>query len=219
MKSKHLLIRTRALSILFACAALISKAQNPEKTDALNMRKAGFGMKFSLLGGEDLGLTSSLEGGKTFFVSINPVKNFRIEPEFGFSHNTRPAELSSGSLVSKGSRVGGSMFYMYQKGNTNFYGGPSVSLGKINYQEEITTYSSMGVPSYKIVDAESKDLAIGGILGAEYFFNSHFSLGSELGLFSHKYTTTAPASSSSTSTTRESTALGTTGSLVLRAYF
>ncbi len=210
-------LKKTAALILFI-TGLNAFAQD-NKPETVEMRKFGFGMKFSAFGMEDLGLTSTLSGGKTFFLSINPVKNFRIEPQFGFANSSTKAQNISGDLFAKSRHYGGSMYYMAQKGQANFYFGPSLSISKFSIDQEVFQGYVNGVPTFTKEEFSDKDVAIGGILGAEYFLNKHFSLGSELGVFSHKLTMEVPATSGSGTTERESKSLYTTGTIILRAYF
>lgn len=215
-------MKTTSIKKTAACILLALSANafaQDTKPVTVEMRKFGFGMKFSAFGMEDLGLTSTLSGGKIFFLSINPVKNFRIEPEFGFGKSSSKALNISGDLLNKASHVGGSLFYMAQKSNANFYFGPSVSVSKFSNEQESFQGYVNGVPSYKKEEYNDKDLAFGGILGAEYFFIKHFSLGAELGVFSHKLTQEMPSMTGSGTTEYESNALYTTGNIILRAYF
>jgi len=213
---KTTILKNTAAAILLALGS--NAFAQDSKPENVEMRKIGFGMKFAAFGMEDLGLTSTLSGGKTFFLSINPVKNFRIEPEFGFGKSSGRALNISGDLLNKATHFGGSMYYMAQKGHANFYFGPSVSISKFSNEQEVFQYVN-GVPSYKKEEYNDKDLAIGGILGAEYFYIKHFSLGAELGVFSHKLTQEMPSPTGNGTTEYESNALYTTGNIILRAYF
>lgn len=207
---------TPTMKIILTSVALVLalgtvKAQ--ETPPKLEIRKAGFGMKFSLLGMDDLGITTNLSGGKAFFVSVNPIKNFRIEPEFGYASSTYRSSTSGNELTSKGSHYGASIFYMFQKGNANFYFGPTLQVQKISSdQEQYISTGSTGYPIYRTTNVQSKGTSMGLIAGAEYFMNPHFSLGMELGYWSYKY-------NPDLTKTGESKSGYTTGNLVLRAYF
>ena len=106
--------------------------------------------------------------------TISPIKNFRLEPEIGFSSfNDRTTDLSYKSL-----NIGIGGFGMYQLGKTNFYGGLRFEYADMT-NEYVQSSSGNGV----VVGTEKTiRLEIGPALGAEYFFGSHFSLGGEIGL-------------------------------------
>lgn len=211
MKTKTTTITKFATCLALGLTLTTLKAQEaPPKVD---IRKAGFGMKFSLLGIEDLGISSSITGGKAFFVSVNPTKYLRIEPEFGFTTSVNRNPDTGNDQLSKGSHYGASAYCMFQQGNTNFYFGPTFQMQKISTEgDQVVAYSSTGSPIYKTVGTEGKGTSAGIIAGAEYFFNRHFSLGMELGYLSHKY-------NPDISKPNESRSSYTTGNLTLRAYF
>jgi hypothetical protein len=199
------------LAATFLVGALTGTAQ--EKQEPVQMRKAGFGMKFSLLGLEDLNLTSSTSGGKTFLLSVNPHKNFRVEPEFAFAKGSGPSGTNVGDLNDKSVHYGGSLFYMFQQGHANFYFGPNYAISKVSYDR--ADYVSAPWPSngyYKKTTINAKGTSVGFIAGAEYFFSKHFSLGTELGFCSRKY-------NPDTSKTDESRGSFTSGNLTVRTYF
>lgn len=187
-----------------------------EKPENIKPRIGGFGMKFSVLGADDIGFSpSNLIGGKTFFASFNPSKNFRIEPEFAYSKSTSPSNNglnNLGDLTTKGMKLGGSLFGMFQRGHVNIYAGPNISVTRIVSKQEKFSYANPQYPHYEKVEVTSKAVNIGMILGAEYFFNRHFSLGTELGLVSFKYTPDISASS-------EYKSFFTSGNITMRAYF
>lgn len=201
----------KVLASLFIATASLMSAQ--EQTENVKLRPIGLGLKFSVFGAEDLNLTSSISGGKTFFVSVNAHKNFRIEPHVGFSKSTTPGSNGVGDLNDKTTSLGGSMFYMFQKGQANFYFGPTYTGIKSIYDTEEYVWSpGTGSGSIKKVTKESKHSSIGLIIGSEYFFGRHFSLGAEVGCTSVK---TRPDITNTT----ESEAFYTTGNLTVRTYF
>lgn len=106
--------------------------------------------------------------------TISPVKNFRLEPEIGFSSfNDRTNDLGYKSL-----NIGIGGFGMYQVGKTNFYGG--LRFEHAGMSNEYVQSASTG----RIIKGTEKTsrVEIGPALGAEYFFGSHFSFGGEIGL-------------------------------------
>jgi hypothetical protein len=210
MKTAHTSIKAAMIMVLAFATHVIQAQETPPKVE---IRKAGFGMKFSLLGMDDLGITTNLSGGKAFFASVNPIKNFRIEPEFGYASSTYRSPNSGNELSSKGSHYGASIYYMFQKGNANFYFGPTLQVQKISTdQEQFVSTNYSGYPIYKATNVESKGTSLGLIAGAEYFMSRHFSFGMELGYWSYKY-------NPDLTKTDESKSGYTTGNLVLRAYF
>ena len=211
MKTINPQVRKITLAVLMLTILNVSLAQIT--TENIKPRIAGFGMKFSMLGVEDLGLPQdNLSGGKIFFLSINPTRHFRFEPEFAYSTGTRNSIVGLGDLKTIGVHTGGSAFWMFQKGNTNFYFGPSVSVVHYTYDTEKYNVSSPSQPPYFTkVSMHDKMLSTGLILGGEYFLNRHISLGAELGFFARRYT-------SEVSNDDERKYKSTTGNLSMRFY-
>lgn len=180
------------------------KKNNPEN---IKMRIGGFGMKYGLLGLDDLGINGpDAPGGKIFFASVNGGNHFRFEPEMGYSNSVYTPPTGS-AMKNKSVYFGGSMYGMFQRGNANFYIG--FNLGNTKYVYDVMDYST-GFQQVK--SKEGKATKFGTILGAEYFFNRHFSLGGEVGFFSRTYKNDI--------TETDNTKTGyTNGNLVIRAYF
>jgi hypothetical protein len=140
--------------------------------------------------------------------TISPIKNFRLEPEIGFSSfNDRTTDLSYNSL-----NICLGAFGMYQLGKTNFYGGLRVEHANMT-NEYVQSSSGSGV----VVGTEKTTrLEIGPALGAEYFFGSHFSLGGEFGLRHMNIKTNGAQYSGSTD---EKTYFTSNMGILLRFYF
>ena len=211
MKNKTVLMN--AMVALLLAASSLANAQTTEEN--IVPRIGGFGMKFSILGLNDVGLTGpDAGGGKVFFASLNASKNFRVEPEFGFSNSKTPSGQSGIDLNSKAKSYGLSAFGMLQRGNANFYAGPTYSIYNAVNDQLTSTWNPN--PPYNVVYSsetiKSKGNKFGLILGAEYFFNRHFSLGAEVGYMHSNYTPNTDKSDVSKSSY-------TNGNLVLRGYF
>jgi hypothetical protein len=114
---------------------------------------------------------SAIPAGNILF-TITPMKNFRIEPEIGFSlYKDKDDDLTDQGLY-----YGAGIFGMYQKGKVNFYGGLRFKFA--NMKNEYLSYT------YPDVKEEIKYnvFSIGPAIGAEFLFGKHFSLGGEIGL-------------------------------------
>lgn len=171
MKRKILFSITILASIYLTSPALFG--QTPEEIPKIKL--FGVGMHIEQFNTVDIwmvGITTVPVNKVTF--SISPIKNFRLEPEIGFSSfKDRTIDLSYKSL-----NIGIGGFGMYQLGKTNFYGGL-----RFEYADMTNEYVQSSSGSGVVVGTEKTTrLEIGPALGAEYFFGSHFSFGGEIGL-------------------------------------
>jgi hypothetical protein len=152
-----------SLFVLLALSAQMLHAQ-------ANGKKVGVGIDISPL--DLFGLYAS-EGVATLdfpslLLVITPFENFRFEPAIGFFKSKREVDGDTydSSLFSAGLGV----FYLVPKDDFNLYGGLRASYlsGKSTYNEG-DEYKSTG-------------FRFAPTIGAEYFFNEHFSIGGEVGL-------------------------------------
>jgi hypothetical protein len=171
MKRKILFSITILVSIFLTNPALFG--QIPEEIPKIKL--FGVGMHIEQFNTVDIwmvGITTVPVNKVTF--SISPIKNFRLEPEIGFSSfKDRTTDLSYKSL-----NIGIGSFGMYQLGSINVYGGLRFEYANMS-NEYVQSSSSLGI----VVGTEKTNrLEVGPALGAEYFFGSHFSFGGEIGL-------------------------------------
>ncbi len=148
---------------------------------------------------------SMLPSSKILF-TITPMKNFRIEPEIGLSlYKDKDDDLTDQGLY-----YGAGFFGMFQKGQTNFYGGLRFELGNVknNYISYYSGYETKEEMKYNL-------FSVGPAFGAEYLFGKHFSLGGEIGLI---YTSGKSTDSQDDEESKYSTFRTDTG-VLLRFYF
>jgi hypothetical protein len=151
----------RVLLILFLGIAPLSYCQDSETSTELP--KIGFGLNFNPL---TLFYNYSPHYSPSkLLITYTPIKFLRIEPEIGYM--SMKDDNSNESLLA----YGGGLFFMGQKGKTNFYVGPKV--------EFATNKSTYGSTTNKV-----GRLIIAPTLGAEYFLGKHFSIG---GQFAFKF--------------------------------
>jgi len=120
----------------------------------------------------------SSDGGLTlldfpsFYVPINISSHFRFEPEIGYYRYSESGEYgeSSNEILS----IGCGIFLMTRKGKVDIYYGARLGLISTSYSYR---YTWDGVDSY---DDSKTDFYVGPVLGGEYFFTKHLSLGGEI---------------------------------------
>jgi hypothetical protein len=117
-----------SLAILLAGSVYTTSAQegNPE------MKVFGLGLQFNQI--IYYSFDYSMVPANKILFTITPMENFRIEPEIGFSlYKDKDDDLTDQGLY-----YGAGFFGMFQKGQTNFYGGLRVEFG--NVKNNYTSY-------------------------------------------------------------------------------
>lgn len=205
MKRKILLSITIISVIIFKSPALFGQSSE----EIPKIKVFGFGMHIEQFNTVDLwmvGITTVPVN--KIVLTISPIKNFRLEPEIGFS------SFNDGSidLTYKIFNIGIGGFGMYQLGKTNFYGGL-----RFIYADMSNEYV-LSASGNNIVKGTEKTirLEIGPAFGAEYFFGSHFSFGGEVGLRKMNIKTKGESYSLST---HERNYIASNMGILLRFYF
>lgn len=149
----------RVLLILLLGISPLSYCQESETS--AEIPKIGFGFNINPLNLFDY---YSLDYSPSkLLITFTPIKFLRIEPEIGYmsvkDDNSKESFLA----------YGGGLFFMGQKGKTNFYGGPKVEFATIKSTYDSTTN-------------KNGRLSIAPTLGAEYFLGKHFSIGGQFAL-------------------------------------
>lgn len=129
-------------------------------------------------------LAQLLPPSSTITISITPHRNFRIEPEIGYFSTKSYSQTLEENLTDKNFHIGLGIYPMLQKGNTNLYFGIRWAQIKITdeYVEYIVPTGPPWTYTYKKEELISKHQLIGPVIGGEYLFAKHFSLGGEVGL-------------------------------------
>jgi hypothetical protein len=104
-------------------------------------------------------------------ITVNPLKYIRLEPEIGLNFS----KLVEYNLKHQTISTGLGIFGMFQRGNTNFYGG--LRTGYMYNKSEYLEFGTGGLKS-----SVAKSFSIGPAAGAEYFIGKHLSIGAEAGL-------------------------------------
>lgn len=206
MKRKILLLITVLPLIFLKCTALYG--QSVEEIPKIKVFGVGMHLEqFNIVDIWMVGITT--EPVNKIVLTISPIKNFRLEPEIGFSSFN---DRSSVDLTYKILNIGIGGFGMYQLGKTNFYGG-----FRFEYADMSNEYV-LSASSNNIVKGTEKTirLEIGPAFGAEYYFGSHFSFGGEIGLRKMNIKTKGEAYSVST---HERSYIASNMGILLRFYF
>jgi hypothetical protein len=171
MKRKILFLVTILTTVIFINPALYGQTEE----EIPKIRFFGVGMHIEQFNTVDIWMVgiTTVPVNKVVF-TISPIRNFRLEPEIGYSSfDDRSTDLTYKNL-SLG--IGG--FAMYQLGKTNVYGGLRF---EDTYMSDEYVQSSSG-SSVVTGTEKTTRLEIGPAFGAEYFFGKHFSFGGEIGL-------------------------------------
>jgi hypothetical protein len=199
----NLLLSSIAISaIIFTNTQLFG--QNPEE-EISNLKIFGMGMHIEQFKLADITMDISTAPANKIVFTITPSKNYRLEPEIGFSFlNDKENELKDKSIILG---IGG--FGMYQRGKTNIYGG--LRFEYANISNEYNDYNTGDIATEK-----TNRIAIGPAIGAEYYFGEHFSIGGEIGF---KYMTLNTKDSQFSDGEVKQDFIATDSGLLLRFYF
>lgn len=157
------------MAAIFLAVTVFRTYAQEEPTE---MKVFGLGLHFEQFTLSDLMDYSAFPANKILF-TITPIKNFRIEPELGFSYYNDKDD----DLTDQGFYYGAGVFGMYQKGKVNFYGGLRFEFASITSE-----YMSYNYPYETKEETKYNIFSIGPAIGAEFLFGKHFSIGGEIGL-------------------------------------
>ena len=166
------------------------------------MKIFGLGFDMEQFKATDMNFSMMAPANKIIF-SITPIYNFRFEPEVGYYKITE----KESDLTSKSLSFGIGALGMYQRNKVNIYGGL-----RFEYTVSTSEYTSTTTGNQT---AENKGTTIGPVVGAEYLFSQHFSIGGEIG---GKYSSLKTTNSQYSDDSEASYILTQTG-LFLRFYF
>ena len=171
-------------ALLLALAALVAAfpltAQDPPAAATPRAGAIGIGLTLNpavLLAFDEADLLM-LPGLNTFLVPIRVNSRLTLEPEFGLFRFSTETTGSSGTSSSDFSnlRIGvGALTSFSTRGALVPYVGPRFGITR-NRQKSRSTYTG-GSSEYK---TSRNDWYVSGVLGAQYFFSPHFSLGGEV---------------------------------------
>lgn len=196
MKKVNLLNVVMITFILFSCSTMYGQNRNDS-----SLKLFGLGLHMEQFRLNDLNL-NFIPANKIIF-TINPNNNWRIEPEIGFNNiNNKDAELKDKSLS-----LGIGVLGMYQRGRANIYAGLRFEYSDISH-EYLSGFGKK--QTEKLVG-----LAIGPVVGVEFFFGHNFSIGGEVAL---KYIN-LKAKDSQYDDDAEQVTITTETGLLLRFYF
>lgn len=177
--------------LIFASSALHAQenvSKPNDETSNVKLKMLGLGFRTSPFNIEDLYQNYIPITNNKIIVTINPLKNFRIQPEFGYYRSKEFSTLINDDLIGRTFSVGAGFYGMWQKGNVNFYIGPKFT----NVSGEFDSVDSDYNPNppyntiYRKTTNSSSSFNYGLISGGEYFFGNHFSVGAEIGLMHSK---------------------------------
>lgn len=202
--------RVSSLASLALVAASALGAQEPSRT-------VGFGTSFNpgalIIPGEGELLVFQTGFNNILFPFRG--QNFTFEPEFGLFRTSSEEKSTFGTFTSSFTNVRlgvGILKHMEKRENLEPYAGPRFGVVRSTSKET----SPFGGSSEQTTKANSWYLS--GVLGAQYFFTKHFSLGGEAQLtYTSVGSTTTTGSSNPPDESRS--VIGTAGLVLLRCYF
>jgi hypothetical protein len=210
-------LKTILTAILYLIAGMGSGV-SAQRSDSDNVKPPVFGFGFKVAQFSISDLFENVMPGNKFLMTITPHKNFRIEGSFAFMSQKHESQTGT-ELPAKSMFYGVSAFGMWQKGHTNFYGGLRLGFLRHRQLNEYWDYDPNTYENYSYtLEAEGKSNTVGGVVGVEYFFSRHFTIGGEISLnsISSEYKDPGMRNSSNDS---KSKALMTETGLVMRLYF
>ena len=126
-------------------------------------RQVGFGVA--------LAPSNALPVPVAIYIPINVSKQFRLEPEFGFTVSTLN-DADGSETSTQQFRIGTGAFFVQKLGKTvRLYVGPRITV--------LLTTIENSPESGDTVETSNTSFNVGGSLGGEYFFTSRFSMGAE----------------------------------------
>jgi hypothetical protein len=177
-------IASLVLLVLFVSSTVF--AQNSDEVTLSKSRGTKVGVGIAIAPGGTFLLTDD-DGLISFIplllrVPVN-LSNVKIEPELGvYNFNVRQEagpsfDENSGTLL----RFGAGLFYNAAvSSDASVYVGPKVGLMSISSTREFS--NSSGSSQSSKTETSQTNIFFGAMVGGEYFFSSHFSIGAEAGL-------------------------------------
>lgn len=168
---------TSIKTILLCTMVMISsfgKAQQSQQEENEKHRYLGIGIRFPGLQVSDLEFRAYPPA--RIIVTLDPIKYFRIEAQYGFFSTTKEASDPSANKVDlhgKSSATSLGLMGMYPSGKARFILGFRYGIG--NYSQE----SWESYPDEKVVESSGKLKTISGVIGGEYMAAKFFSIGCE----------------------------------------
>ncbi len=183
--------------VAFACIVFLTVLAAPAsgqdvmmvEEDATPQTRIGIGVRvndvldnlLALNDDSELGTAGALGIAILLPIDLNGV--IRIEPELGFSSFSLNLEVDGEDDVESSAnrvRLGLGVMALLQQPDLTFTAG-----GRVRYTRQSSEQPSFGFPDGGDDTDElvSSVLAIGPVVGGEYFFSRRFSLGAEAGLF------------------------------------
>lgn len=167
--------KMKKVIVLFLVICVISLTNGIAQSGENNQPKLiGFGLHVEQFKLNDLSDLPSAPVNK-LVITINPTKNFRLEPEFGFKYGSE----DKGKLKRTSIAFGLGAFGMVQRNKVNIYGGLRYEYGLISREEKGYSSSSS---NNNISTNNYTRVIVGPALGGEYFFVDNFSIGGEISL-------------------------------------
>lgn len=159
-------------------------------------------------------------GFNNFLVPIQVNQRLTVEPEFGVFHSSASSSGSGSSSSSRSTnlRVGvGLLTSMAERGGLRPYFGPRVGVVRSSSSSH-STFSGGGSSD---LTSKQNSWYASGVVGAQYFFSRHFSLGGEAQLtYLHLgQPEETGAGGPSPSVERHQSILGTAGVVMVRCFF
>ncbi|MEI6488539.1 MAG: outer membrane beta-barrel protein [Bacteroidota bacterium] len=172
--------------------------------------------------------------GHSIFLPISPTKNFRLEPEFGFSsinYSSDTAMYVPHTYQVKLYGVGMGIFGQFQKGRANVYLGARFAYHSYEQKEALTYTTKVNSGTQWQKDSSWTDkssLLLTGTsftptVGAEWAFSEHFTIGGEIGAMCYfnnnsKYSVTNHGVTTNTKIKGDFQTVSSQSRLVLRFY-
>ena len=196
----------KALVILFVMLLLVMFS-NPANAQDKEYRAFGLGVNL-------LDLSGLLSGnGASIYAPINLGPAFRIEPFLGFGTTSYDYKDSEADDSHSGFQFGTGVYPTIRRGNAVIYIG-----GRIGVYLSSDEYKN----SQGDVDEEDSDFTftIGPIVGGEYYFNPHISLGGEASImYTHIHRKMDYKNELYTNDEETDTHIGTGSMIFFRFYF
>jgi len=150
--------------------------------------------------------------GSTVYLPINLGPGFRLEPLLGFNINSEKYDNDSESS-SNDVKLGLGIFPTMRKGNAVIYigGRLGIAFGSSEYKN----------PNGDVTSDQSEfSFGLSPVIGGEYYFNPHLSLGGEMGIMFRSTTMTDKAISDFDEDEEDTEInIGTQGMVLIRFYF
>jgi len=186
------------------------RAQETQQKESEKHRYLGLGIRLPGLQVSDLEARAFPPA--RLILSLDPIKFFRIEAQYGMISSTRESSDPSADKVSlqgKSSVTSLGLMGMYPSGKGRFIFGFRYGVG--NYSDE----SWQSYPDEKVVESTGKVKTLSGVIGGEFMAARFFSIGCEFSLSSVKDEYTSATSTTGPLNTK---ATMTEGNIIFKFY-